>query len=66
MARNFAVHVGEHLERFIDAEVAEGRFRSPNEVIETALQMLEERETRLAKLRAAFDESGPARAANAR
>jgi antitoxin ParD1/3/4 len=61
MKHDLAVQLGDHLDRFIQDEVARGRFRSPSEVVETALLLLEEREARLAKLRAAFDESGPSR-----
>ena len=62
MAREIAVRVGEHLERFIHQGVAGGRFRSESDVVETALLLLEERETRLSQLRALFDQSGPSNA----
>ena len=42
--------------RFIDREVIQGRFSSRREVIEAGLLMLEERETRLASLRAVIAE----------
>ena len=43
--------------RFIHREIAEGRFSSPTEVIEAGLLLLEERESRLAALRAAIAEN---------
>jgi len=46
------IALDETLERFVEREVAEGRFRSIAEVIEAALQMFEQRESRLAALRA--------------
>ena len=45
------VDLDEGLGRFIDGEVAEGRFRTANEVVEAALELLKEREVRLAALR---------------
>jgi antitoxin ParD1/3/4 len=42
------------LKRFIRHEIAAGRFNSAREVIEAGLLLLEERETRLAALRAAI------------
>jgi antitoxin ParD1/3/4 len=49
--------LNESLTRFIEREVAEGRFGSPGEVIEAALQLLEEREQRLRKLRSLMAEA---------
>jgi antitoxin ParD1/3/4 len=53
MAREIGIQLADHLGRFVEQEIAGGRFGSANEVIEAALIMLEERESRLAKLRAA-------------
>jgi antitoxin ParD1/3/4 len=53
------VDLDEALRRFIDGEVAEGRFQSANDVIEAALQLLQEREGRLATLRSLMPQSEP-------
>jgi len=53
MARDIGIRLADHLDRFVAEEVAERRFGSADEVIEAALLLLEERESRLAKLRAA-------------
>jgi antitoxin ParD1/3/4 len=50
------IELAEECLRFIDREVIQGRFRSRREVIEAGLLMLEERETRLASLRATIAE----------
>ena len=44
--------LGERFGEFIRQEVDRGRFHSETEVLEAALELLQERETRLAKLRA--------------
>ena len=44
------------LRRFVEREIAEGRFHSVGEIVEHALQLLEQRENRLAELRAIMDE----------
>ena len=56
MAHNSAIRLGEHLDRFIEQQIQDGHFGSPSEVVEAALLLLEERESRRAKLRAAFQE----------
>lgn len=56
MAQDSAIRLGEHFDRFIEQQVQDGHFGSPNEVVEAALLLLEERESRRAKLRAAFQE----------
>ena len=50
------IDLTEDLKQFIHREVASGRFRSPNEVIEAGLPLLEERESRLAALRTAIEQ----------
>ena len=41
-----SVTLGEHLEKFISKEVASGRYRSADEVIKSALRLLESDETK--------------------
>jgi antitoxin ParD1/3/4 len=50
-----ALDLDQTVHRFIEREVAEGRFRSAGEVVEAALQLLEERETRLRALRSIIE-----------
>src|SRR5204862_6180774 len=54
MAQEIGSRLGEHFDHFIEQQLAEGRFGSRDEVLQTALQLLEEREARLAKLRDVF------------
>lgn len=56
MARNTSVLLGDHFVTFIDEQVASGRYGSASEVVREGLRLLEERETHLARLRAALDE----------
>jgi antitoxin ParD1/3/4 len=51
MARELAVHLDDARERFIEQQLESGRFGSAAEVLEVALALLEERESRLSKLR---------------
>jgi antitoxin ParD1/3/4 len=44
--------IPEELKEFVDTEIAAGKYRSPEEVIATALRLLQERERRLNGLRA--------------
>ncbi len=63
MAKNTSIALGEHFQRFVEAQVNQGRFGSTSEVVRAGLRLLEERETRLAALRAAIQQgldSGPA------
>jgi antitoxin ParD1/3/4 len=55
--RETEIDLAGDLQRFIDREIVEGRFKSPSEVIEAGLLMLQERETRLAALRSLLEES---------
>jgi len=57
MVRDIENRLKERFGRFIRQEVAKGRFQSEAEVVEAALELLEERETRLAKLRAELQEA---------
>jgi putative addiction module CopG family antidote len=56
MAQNSDIRLGEHLDRFIEQQVQAGHFGSAKEVVEAALMLLEERESRRAKLLDAFKE----------
>ena len=61
MARTVTVTLGPHYEKFIQANIAGGRYNNVSEVIRAGLRRLEEDETRLAAIRAALiegEESG--------
>ena len=54
MGKNTSFSLDEHYSSFIEEEVASGRYRSANDVVRSALRLLEDRETRLAALRQAL------------
>jgi antitoxin ParD1/3/4 len=59
--KNTSFSIGEHFMGFVDAQVQAGRYSNASDVIRAALRLLEERETKLAALRAALiegEESG--------
>ncbi len=63
MSKNTSITLGDHFLEFIEAQVAEGRYGSTSDVVRAGLRLLEEREAKLAALRAALiegEESGPA------
>jgi antitoxin ParD1/3/4 len=60
--KNTFFSIGEHFIGFVDAQVQKGRHSNTSDVIRAALGLLEDRETKLAALRAALiegEESGP-------
>lgn len=54
MPQNTSISLDDHFANFLAREVASGRYRSASEVIRAGLRLLEDRETRLAALRAAL------------
>jgi len=63
MSKPSSIELAEHFKEFVEAQVANGRYRSADELVNAGLRLLEERESRLAMLRAALiagEESGPA------
>lgn len=51
-----SVALGDHFERFVADQVAQGRFNNESEVVRAGLRLLEEHELKLRELRAAIDE----------
>jgi antitoxin ParD1/3/4 len=61
--RNTSFSIGDHFNDFVATQVKEGRYGNASDVIRAGLRLLEEREAKLAALRAALiegEESGPA------
>jgi antitoxin ParD1/3/4 len=56
MTKNTSFSVGDHFADFIDQQLATGRYGSASDVVRAGLRLLEDRETRLAALRAALIE----------
>jgi antitoxin ParD1/3/4 len=64
MNKHSTIALDEHSTDFIDRQVDEGNFGSPSEVVRAGLQLLEERQAQIERLRAAIiegEESGPSR-----
>jgi len=61
MSKNTSISLGDHFAKFIDAQVARGRYASASDVVRAGLRLLEEHEAELEALRAALiegEESG--------
>lgn len=56
MARNTSLSLGDHFARFVDEQVARGRYGSVSDVVRAGLRLLEEHEMKLEALRAALIE----------
>ena len=56
MSKNTSVVLGEYFDAFIERQVQQGRYRSPTDVIEAGLRLLDEQETKLEALRTALIE----------
>lgn len=56
MTRNTSVALGDHFARFVEAQVARGRYGSASDVVRAGLRLLEEHELKLETLRAALDD----------
>jgi antitoxin ParD1/3/4 len=64
MGRVTSFSLGDHFNSFVEAQVKDGRYNNASEVMRAALRLLEEREARIAALRAALIEgevSGPSK-----
>ena len=62
MSKSTSFSLGDQFSAFIEDQVSQGRYGSASDVVRAALRLLEEREARLAVLRAALVEgenSGP-------
>jgi antitoxin ParD1/3/4 len=56
MNKDAGLDLGDHFVSSIEAQIAQGRYDSPAEVVHAALRLLEQQETKLAALRAALIE----------
>jgi antitoxin ParD1/3/4 len=56
MAKNTSITLGDHLEKFIHAQIGTGRYGSVSEVIRASLRLLEEHEQKVEALRQALAE----------
>jgi antitoxin ParD1/3/4 len=55
MPRSTSVTLSDHFTRFVEEQVASGRYASASEVIREGLRLIEQRERRLGDLNAAID-----------
>ncbi len=60
MGTNKSYSLGNHYEKFISNQVAQGRFNNGSEVIRAGLRMLEDYESRMNELRTLIDEGDTA------
>ncbi|MBC9868541.1 MAG: type II toxin-antitoxin system ParD family antitoxin [Opitutae bacterium] len=56
MSRNTSVEIGDELSQFIKGGVKNGRYGSASEMVRAGLRLLQDRETKMAALRAAVQE----------
>jgi antitoxin ParD1/3/4 len=56
MNKPTTIQLPEHQAVFVEAQVAEGHYGSPSEVVQAGLRLLEEQEAKLASLREALEE----------
>jgi antitoxin ParD1/3/4 len=62
MSKNTSISLGDHFSRFVDQQLAQGRYGSASEVVRAGLRLLEEYEVKVETLRRALiegEESGP-------
>lgn len=67
MNKHFTVTLDDHSADFVDRLVKQGRFESISDVIRAGLQLLDERQKQIERLRAAIiegEESGPSQPFN--
>ncbi len=63
MSKNTSISLSEYFQKFVQKQVAQGRYGSTSEVVHASLRLLEEHDTKLTALRNAIQEginSGPA------
>jgi antitoxin ParD1/3/4 len=63
MSKNTSISLGDHFSRFVDQQLAQGRYGSASEVVRAGLRLLEEHEAKVKALQQALikgEESGPA------
>ena len=61
MSKNTSISLGDHFNRFVDKQLAEGRYGSASEVVRAGLRLLEEHEAKVKALQQALiegEESG--------
>ena len=54
--KNTSITLGEHFDHYIAEQLASGRYRTASELIRESLRMHEEREVKIAAMRAAIEE----------
>jgi antitoxin ParD1/3/4 len=62
MSKNTSISLGDHFSRFVDQQLAQGRYGSASEVVRAGLRLLEEHEAKVKALQQALidgEESGP-------